>query len=545
MKKLLLVIMGLILFTTIGSTEAAPAETRLRGRILLQVEENGEAWYVQPSDGRRMYMADGNAAYGMMRDLGLGITNTNLTKIPIGFEDRFECLDSDSDGLCNKLEDGLGTDAYNYDTDGDGLSDGQEVRNNQNPLGEEKPIYDNNLASDLSGKILLQVEAHGEAWYINPVDNKRYYMPDGPAAYQIMRYLSLGITNANLDKISIIQDSEILDEYSSYKRYTIDTSRGSFDISLVTLTKDKYLMITDTAISADCDGDCATKSLASYVQDNSAEIGINGTYFCPPDYAECASTKNSFLSPVLNSNLNIVINRDIGFYHNGSWMAAGANGEYFHFHRPNKGLSNIGAWLTYRNTTQIAGISNRPSLIENGVVVVNSEPHYSSYNSKATRGGIGYDDQNIYLVIARSANMIDFAEIFKTLGATEALNLDGGGSSALYYDNSYMIGPGRSLPNAIVFRKKLENIAEEVDDDSNQEDNSDENKPVDLVYVLSHMCETVDDCVPDRICHPTDYINKKYAPDPIDAPCTASCEGPIDCGAGYPLCEKNQCIIGK
>ena len=240
MKKLLLVIMGLILFTTIGSTEAAPAETRLRGRILLQVEENGEAWYVQPSDGRRMYMADGNAAYGMMRDLGLGITNTNLTKIPIGFEDRFECLDSDSDGLCNKLEDGLGTDAYNYDTDGDGLSDGQEVRNNQNPLGEEKPIYDNNLASDLSGKILLQVEAHGEAWYINPVDNKRYYMPDGPAAYQIMRYLSLGITNANLDKISIIQDSEILDEYSSYKRYTIDTSRGSFDISLVTLTKDKY-----------------------------------------------------------------------------------------------------------------------------------------------------------------------------------------------------------------------------------------------------------------------------------------------------------------
>ena len=51
------------------------------------------------------------------------------------------------------------------------------------------------------GRILLQVEQHGEAWYVDPVSNKRYYMKDGDAAYQIMRKLSLGITDVDLARI--------------------------------------------------------------------------------------------------------------------------------------------------------------------------------------------------------------------------------------------------------------------------------------------------------------------------------------------------------
>lgn len=47
--------------------------------------------------------------------------------------------------------------------------------------------------------------------------------------------------------------------------------------------------------------------------------------------------------------------------------------------------------------------------------------------------------------------MYDFASIFKALSATNALNLDGGGSATLYY-NGYKFGPGRNLPNAIIFK---------------------------------------------------------------------------------------------
>ncbi len=57
------------------------------------------------------------------------------------------------------------------------------------------------LGERLAGQILLQVQSHGEAWYVNPKDQRRYYMKDGAAAYQIMRYLSLGISDADYARL--------------------------------------------------------------------------------------------------------------------------------------------------------------------------------------------------------------------------------------------------------------------------------------------------------------------------------------------------------
>ncbi|HIE50488.1 MAG TPA: hypothetical protein EYP85_01905 [Armatimonadetes bacterium] len=36
-------------------------------------------------------------------------------------------------------------------------------------------------------------------------------------------------------------------------------------------------------------------------------------------------------------------------------------------------------------------------------------------------------------------------EIMHTLGCVEALNLDGGGSLALYYNDNFVLHPGREL----------------------------------------------------------------------------------------------------
>ena len=176
---------------------------RLRGYVLLQVEQHGEAWYVGPEDAKRIYMPNGASAYDVMGHTGLGISNADLDKIPVGFEDRFECTDNDGDGLCNKLEVGLGTDINNPDTDGDGYTDRLEIESLYNPLGSGKLVYDYQLANRLKGYIVLQVERNGQAWYINPRDGKRYYMADGDAAYQIMRFLSLGITDNDLNQIAV------------------------------------------------------------------------------------------------------------------------------------------------------------------------------------------------------------------------------------------------------------------------------------------------------------------------------------------------------
>ncbi len=172
------------------------------GKIFLQVEGRGEAWYVNPISTEVEYLRDGDAAYYMMRDLGLGITDDDLNKIPIGLEERFVELDSDGDGLSDKLEEALKLDPSKMDTDGDGFLDGIEVQNGYNPLGDGKQLINNNLSNELSGKILLQVESKGEAWYINPLDRKRYYMKDGSSAYQIMRYLGIGISNTDMFKLT-------------------------------------------------------------------------------------------------------------------------------------------------------------------------------------------------------------------------------------------------------------------------------------------------------------------------------------------------------
>lgn len=134
-----------------SGTNQASTNIKLKGYILLQVESVGEAWYVNPVDGKRYYMKDGATAYELMRKFGLGITNSDLAKLP------------------------------------------QENEVNNYP----------SLVNKLRGKILLQVQEHGEAWYIHPKTGYRYYMKDGGAAYSLMRFYSLGITNKDLEKIPI------------------------------------------------------------------------------------------------------------------------------------------------------------------------------------------------------------------------------------------------------------------------------------------------------------------------------------------------------
>ena len=62
---------------------------------------------------------------------------------------------------------------------------------------------DQSMTNRLKGKILLQVEEKGEAWYVHPVSGYRYYLGRPNDAFNIMRYLGFGISNRDLNKILI------------------------------------------------------------------------------------------------------------------------------------------------------------------------------------------------------------------------------------------------------------------------------------------------------------------------------------------------------
>lgn len=211
--KAVIFLLVLLLFIPALSIKAVTA-TSLNGKILLQVESHGEAWYVSPRDGNRHYMKNGEAALKLMREVGVGISNDNLKKIPVANANLKGDKDTDSDGLSDVVEEALGTNRDRADSDNDGHDDYTEIINGYNPLGSGKLNYDLNFAKAQAGKIFLQVDGKGEAWYVNPDNNKRYFLSRPSDAYNLMRSLGLGISNKDLEKIKTNSDNSVNKESS-------------------------------------------------------------------------------------------------------------------------------------------------------------------------------------------------------------------------------------------------------------------------------------------------------------------------------------------
>jgi hypothetical protein len=187
----------LISFLMPFSTNAASIHS---GKIYLQVEQNGEAWYVNPVDGNRYYLGRPADAFNLMKTLGLGISEKNISEIPIGLLTTSDS-DADQDGLSNDLETAIGTSIWSGDSDNDEFADKTEIEKWFNPLGKGILKKNTALANKLSGRIILQSEKHGEAWYVNPKDKKRYFLGRPQNAFEIMYNLGIGITNTALAKI--------------------------------------------------------------------------------------------------------------------------------------------------------------------------------------------------------------------------------------------------------------------------------------------------------------------------------------------------------
>lgn len=182
---------------------AASLSARLTGRILLQVQSKGEAWYVNPTDQKRYGLGRPSQAWAITRELSIGITNADLAKIPVGLINNTGVADNDQDGLPNDLETALGANPNSPDSDQDGYNDLLELNNNYNPAGAGRLPIDNNFTKQNLGKIFLQTESKGEAWYVNPADQKKYFFGRPDDAFIIMKNLSLGITNENLNQITV------------------------------------------------------------------------------------------------------------------------------------------------------------------------------------------------------------------------------------------------------------------------------------------------------------------------------------------------------
>jgi len=72
---------------------------------------------------------------------------------------------------------------------------------------------------------------------------------------------------------------------------------------------------------------------------------------------------------------------------------------------------------------------------------------------QAEKGLKGSDGTSIYLVVVENAALTDAQLVLQALGVQDAINLDGGGTAAMWIEGQYTVGPGRLLPNAILLAK--------------------------------------------------------------------------------------------
>lgn len=148
-----------MLILPIYSLSAKTFSEKYSGRIILQVESKGEAWYVSPVNQKRYFLGKPNDAFRIIRSLGLGISNANFSK------------------------------------------------------------FEKNLPEKYLGKIFLKTEDKGKAYYANPLDKKFYFLGRPTDAFNLMRKLGLGMKNGDLIKIT--EDKSSVTERNKQNSQTI------------------------------------------------------------------------------------------------------------------------------------------------------------------------------------------------------------------------------------------------------------------------------------------------------------------------------------
>lgn len=128
-------------FAVSTPTFAATLSQRMSGRILLQVQQQGQAWYVNPKTLKRHSLGRPADALAVMRQVGVGVSNSDF--------DRF---------------------------------------NGKAP-------------QRLAGTILLKVQDGGKAYYVHPQTLAFYSLGRPADALAVMRQVGLGIRDSDLEKI--------------------------------------------------------------------------------------------------------------------------------------------------------------------------------------------------------------------------------------------------------------------------------------------------------------------------------------------------------
>jgi hypothetical protein len=229
---------------------------------------------------------------------------------------------------------------------------------------------------------------------------------------------------------------------SGYRQQSVATELGDFLVDVIAADLNSTRVIVDTASDADCRDNCPVDALANYVSRSGGFAGINGPYFCPAEYPSCAGKTNSFDTLLMNKN-KVYFNSDNNVYSNvPAVIFSGGSARY------------VGASSQWgRDTSPDSVIASQPMVLSGGNVSFGGDGDPKK-GSRGSRSFIGSKGSTVYIGVVRGATVAEVGYVLKAMGLENALNLDSGGSTALFANGRYLAGPGRNTPFGIVFVRR-------------------------------------------------------------------------------------------
>ena len=224
-----------------------------------------------------------------------------------------------------------------------------------------------------------------------------------------------------------VTDSSYKDSKVDINITTVRKNNTTVYVADVKLSDSSYLK---TALAYDSFGTNVTEATSSIAGNNNAILAVNGDYY--------GADRSGYVIK------NGVIYRN----------TVRSDSEY-----PDLAIYKDGSFKIIYETEVTAeelladGVVNLfafgPSLIENGEISVDQNTEVRQAMTKNPRTAIGIVDKNHYILVvsdgrtneSEGLSLYELAEVLKEYGATTAYNLDGGGSSTMYFNGNIVNNP--------------------------------------------------------------------------------------------------------
>ena len=190
--------------------------------------------------------------------------------------------------------------------------------------------------------------------------------------------------------------------------------------------KDSSLL--KTAFANNTYGKNVTEKTSTIASSINAILAINGDYYGVQEYGYVLKNGTIYRNTAKSNQQDLVIYKD------GSWEIINESDVTLE-NLVNKGAYNI--------------LSFGPALVEDSEVVVNTNTEVGQAMKSNPRTAIGIIDDNHYVFVVSDGrtnassglSIYELATFMKSLGCTTAYNLDGGGSSTMYFNGKVVNNP--------------------------------------------------------------------------------------------------------